>query len=251
MKKILLVDDERWGRTAIRRTIEKTGLPVMVCHESSNGSEALHWLKTNHADLIMADIRMPVMDGLTFLEQLRSVNQRQAVVMISGHDNFSFAQQSLRAGAFDYLLKPVEVEEMTVCLERWLNLCVDFVEQSEEKSDPNPLEKSTVEHVVEFIKSRVPGEVTLTEAAKEVHLNPSYLSQLFKRQMNQNFLDYVQQLRMDEAERLLTRTSLRITEIAHRLGYADLSYFSNTFKRIKRKTPSEFRKSFQRGKVSV
>lgn len=250
MKKILLVDDERWIRAVIRRLIERTGLPFTVCHECSNGLAALDWLKSNHADLIMADIRMPVMDGLTFLEKLRLADQKHAVIMISGHDDFSYVQTSLRGGVFDYLLKPVNVDEMKVCLEKWLKQCTDSIQQDGTGLIIDQTEKSPVEQVVEFIKSKLPGEVTLTEAAEKVHLNPSYLSQLFKQRMNQTFLDYVLQYRMDEAGRLLTHTSLSVTEIAHRIGYTDLSYFSNTFKRVKRKTPSQFRKSYHERRVS-
>ncbi|WP_042463372.1 response regulator transcription factor [Neobacillus dielmonensis] len=250
MKKIVLVDDERWVRAAIRQTIGRTGLPLVVCHECSNGLEALNWLKNNQADLIIADIQMPVLDGLTFLEKLRSTGQETSVIMISGYDDFSYIQASLRAGVFDYLLKPVEVEEMKGTLEKWLNQCAGLVKQDKPKPIADPLEKSPVEQVLEFIKSKLPGEVTLTEAAEVVHLNPSYLSQLFKQRMNQTFLDYVLQSRMDEAERLLTHTTLSITEIAYRLGYMDLSYFSNSFKRIKRITPSQFRKAFQDPRIS-
>jgi YesN/AraC family two-component response regulator len=248
MQKILLVDDERWVRTAIKRTIERTDLPVTIDHECSNGLEALDWLKRNDVDLIMTDIRMPVMDGMTFLKQLRSANQKQAVIMISGHDDFSYLQQSLRAGVFDYLLKPVEVQEMGECLEKWLQKNQELPEPAPQQTALDPQEMSPVEQVIQFIKNKIPEEVTLTEAAAKVHLNPSYLSQLFKQRMNQTFLDFVLQSKMDEAERLLTYTSLRINEIAYRLGYADLSYFSNTFKRIKKKTPSEFRKCFQESK---
>ncbi|MFJ5715829.1 response regulator [Neobacillus sp. NPDC093127] len=245
MHTILLVEDERWVRTSIRRTVERTGLAFEVKHECSNGLEALDWLKDHPVDLILADIRMPVMDGLTFVKQLQSGGQKQSVIMVSGHDDFTFVRQSLRSGVFDYLLKPVEVEEMKDCLSKWTDHCAPSVEPEPRKLYKDPMEMSPIEQVIEYIKTKLPGDITLTDAAAAVHLNPCYLSQLFKQQMNQTFLDYVLKLRMDEAERLLAHTSLRISEIAYRLGYLDLSYFSNSFKRIKRKTPSEFRKSFQ------
>ncbi|WJH36053.1 AraC family transcriptional regulator [Paenibacillus sp. CC-CFT747] len=104
-------------------------------------------------------------------------------------------------------------------------------------------ERSPVEQVIDLIRKRLPGDITLTEAAAAVHLNASYLSQLFKQRMNRTFVDYVLQVRMDEAERLLRHTSLRISEIAERLGYSDISGFSHTFKRLKGRSPSEFRKT--------
>lgn len=243
MRSILLVDDGRWDRMAIKRKIERTGLPFMILHECSNGLEALDWLKLNSVDLILSEIRMPVMDGLTLMNQINTMRLKIPIIIISSYDDFYYVKQSLRAGVLDYLLKPVEVWEMKSCLENYMKLNVKSHEKAPKK---DPLEMSLVEQVIEFIKSKPPGEITLAETAAAVHLNPSYLSQLFKQRMSQTFLDYVLQLRMDEAEWLLVHTSLKISEIAMRLGYADLSYFSNAFKRIKRKSPSEYRKLYQK-----
>jgi YesN/AraC family two-component response regulator len=243
MHSVLLVEDERWVRTAVRRTIERTELPFRVQGECGNGLEALDWLNEHPVDLIIADIRMPVMDGLTFVDQLQERGRRPSVIMLSGHDDFTYVQHALRSGVFDYLLKPVETEEMKACLDKWLKMRTKSGDPSKLGEIQDVLELSPVEQVVRLIRERLPGDITLTEAAAAVHLNPSYLSQLFKQRMNQTFVDYVLQLRMNEAERLLTHTSLRISEIAQRLGYADISYFSNTFKRFKGRSPSEFRKN--------
>ncbi|MBP1963252.1 response regulator transcription factor [Paenibacillus aceris] len=245
MYTIMLVEDERWVRTAFKRTVERTGLPFTVIHESSNGLDALDWLKDNQVDLIMADIRMPVMDGLTFIDQLHEGGQRQSVIIVSGHDDFSYVQRCLRAGVFDYLLKPVEVEEMKNCLMKWMKEKDSSLEPNEGLKPEDKIGMSAIEKVIELIKVSQPKNISLTEAAAAVKLNPSYLSQLFKQRMNQTFLDFSLRLRMDEAEWLLVHTSLRVWEIAQRLGYTDLSYFGNTFKKIKGKTPLEFRKSFQ------
>jgi YesN/AraC family two-component response regulator len=243
MNTILLVDDERWVRTSIRKTIERTELPFEVINECSNGLEALDWLKDHTVDLILADIRMPVMDGLQFIERIRELRPSQAAVVVSGHDDFTYVQKALRLKTIDYLLKPVDVDDMRKCLQGYLSVRKEsppltLTEQMSDIGDASPVEK-----VVRLIHDKLPKEITLQEAALYVHLNPSYLSQLFKQKMNQTFVDYVVRLRMEEAAKLLTLTSLRISEISERLGYADISYFSSTFKRVKGLTPSEFRKN--------
>ncbi|UUZ90574.1 AraC family transcriptional regulator [Paenibacillus sp. P25] len=96
--------------------------------------------------------------------------------------------------------------------------------------------------MLRIIHESLPGDITLSEVAARVHLNPSYLSQLFKQEMNRKFSDYVAEARMEEAKRLLSWTSLRISEIADRLGYADISYFSGSFKKWTGRTPLDFRK---------
>ncbi|GAA4714975.1 response regulator transcription factor [Brevibacillus fulvus] len=240
MNSILLVDDERWVRTALRWSIHNLDLPFQVKHESENGLEALDWLKQNEVDLILTDIRMPVMDGLAFTEQLRQLQFPQDVIVISVHDEFPFVQHALRIGVSDYLLKPVEESDLQNCLNKWLQKQEKDDERSSAPQEAMP--PSTIELVLQYIRETPLCEVTLTEAAKRVHMNPSYLSQFFKQQLNKNFVEYVTELRIEEAKKLLASTSLRISEIADRLGYSDLAYFSNNFKRITGNTPSEYRK---------
>lgn len=243
MYTILLVDDEKWVRTALRHTIARTGLPFEVIGECTNGLEALDFLKEHSVDLVLTDVRMAVMDGLAFVTALEIEEHHCDCIMISGYDDFKYVQHALRSGVIDYLLKPVELEDLKECLGNWEKnrkknnlLTDDFVEGADTS------ELSTIEKVIQYVKSKVPGEVTLSETANYVHLNPSYLSKLFKDKTDQNFVDFVIDIRMNEAKTLLERTSLRVNEIADRLGYSDITYFSNLFKRKAGVTPSEYRK---------
>lgn len=241
MNRILILDDERWVRTSLRRVIELTGLPVQVVHECTDGLSALDWLKREAADLIFADIKMPIMDGLAFIEQLRHNGGRQDVVIISGYDDFSYAKTAMRFGAMDYLLKPVEPDEMRECLDKWLRQNAETAAQASlPKLDEQ--EQSTFERVARCVREGLPGPLVLKDIAAQVHLNPSYLSQLFKRHTGKAFSDYMAEARLDEAKRLLSRTSLRISDISDRLGYADLGYFSSVFKKYTGLPPSEYRK---------
>ncbi|WP_419872562.1 response regulator transcription factor [Candidatus Pristimantibacillus sp. PTI5] len=243
MHSILIVEDERWVRTALRKTIEKTELPFKVVHELTNGMEAIDWLSQNKVDIVLTDIRMPVMDGLALIEEIQRRKHMTRVVIVSGHDDFTYAQQAIRHGAFDYMLKPVETDSMAACLQKWL-------EKQEKgrasKPDNQPMdlnEISPIERVIRHIASLSVPDLPMNEAAAMVHLNASYFCKLFKQQTGHNYTDYMTGIRMKEATRLLEKTSLRISEIAERLGYADLAYFSNTFKKIVSVTPSEYRKT--------
>ncbi|MFC4104256.1 response regulator transcription factor [Paenibacillus xanthanilyticus] len=244
MPSIVLVDDERWVRTALRKVIERSDSPYQVVKECANGQEALDWLDYHEADVVMTDVKMPVMDGLTLVQQLRERPKPPEVVMISGYDDFQFVQFALRAQVVDYLLKPVEVDDMRKCLEtiRARRSAGGMSEEPAPAKAEKEREESPIKLAVRYIQEALPGDVTLQEVAAKVHLNPSYLSQLFKQQMKMNFIDYVLEQRMERANQLLSRTTLRISEIAERVGYSDLAYFSNTYKRITGMTPSEYRK---------
>lgn len=248
--RVMLIDDERWVRTSLKKVIEKTELPFCVVKEASDGLEALDWLKSHEADLVMTDVKMPVMEGLRFVQEVRLSGSVQSIIVVSGYDDFQYVQQALRSGVFDYLLKPVELEDMRLCLNKWMDQHTTLHDNDASKAMivPHKLERSPIEQVQDYIQSQLSGEITLTKAAALVHLNPSYLSQLFKQQLNRNFIDYIAEVRMEEAKRLLGATSLRISEVADRVGYSDVAYFSNTFKKWNGCTPSEYRK--EPGKLS-
>lgn len=245
MKKVLLVDDEKWVRKALIWTIQKLSLPLQIVHECNNGLEALDWLKVHEVDLVLSDIRMPVMDGLTFVKELKHCCHKPDVIVISVHDEFQYVQQALRSGVTDYLLKPIEEDDLKVCLEKWL-----AQQQGKEESkfstimvEDHPI--STIDQVLAYISKTPLNQVTLLDTAKYVHLNPSYLSQLFKQQLNTKFVDYLTELRIEEGKRFLQTTTLKMAEIAERVGYSEIAYFSNTFKKMTGISPSEYRKSIQ------
>ncbi|MEY2193713.1 response regulator [Neobacillus sp. BF23-41] len=243
-KNILLVDDERWVRTALKWTINKLKLPLQVVHECENGLEALDWIKHNDADLVLTDIRMPIMDGLSLVKELSQLKKKQDVIVISVHDEFQFVQHAIRTGVTDYLLKPVEETELKDCLEKWLEMkSKEETKRNTPKNEDENLPSSTIEKVLQYLEKTPLDQITLKDAAESVHMNPSYLSQLFKQQLNKKFVDYITELRIEESKRLLLKTTLRLAEIAERVGYSDLAYFSNNFKRITGFSPSEFRKS--------
>ncbi|MBD0379013.1 response regulator transcription factor [Paenibacillus sedimenti] len=241
MYKIILADDERWVRIVLRKAVEQSQLPFNIMTECANGLEALDALQQLGADLIISDVKMPVMDGIALAEQMATM--RASLILVSGYDDFQLAQKAIRFGVKDYLLKPVETEAMADCLWRWMRAQEAKKEASKvDLPEIGAAGLSTIEQVRQFIASNLSRDITLSDAASSVHLNPSYLSQLFKQQTGGKFVDYVIEMRMEEAKKLLLKTSLRVSEIAERLGYSDISYFSNTFKKLSGCSPLEYRK---------
>src|SRR5690625_122065 len=112
MQKILLVDDDYFVRKGLLRIIDWRGCGFEVCGESDNGEDALLLIKQKRPDLVITDIRMPVLDGLDLIKvTVESVNPTPDFVIISGHDDFKYAQLAVRYGVHDFLLKPINKEE--------------------------------------------------------------------------------------------------------------------------------------------
>ena len=119
MLRVMLVDDEPFIVQGLSVLIDwaKAGYEI-VCI-ATNGQEALEYLKENEVDLIIADIQMPVMNGLELLETIRTEKISAAYfVILSGYSDFSYAQQAIRQECTDYILKPVGKEELTAILHK-------------------------------------------------------------------------------------------------------------------------------------
>lgn len=99
----------------------------------------------------------------------------------------------------------------------------------------------TIKKATEYIAAHFAEEITLTDVADEIHLNPSYLSTLFKQVTGVSFKEYLNRIRIEEAQRLLTNTDYPIMHIAVSCGFSDQSYFTKVFKKHTGLTPKQYR----------
>ena len=101
---------------------------------------------------------------------------------------------------------------------------------------------AAVKKALEFIREHYEEQISLQDAADAAEVNPAYLSYLFKQEMKIGFSNYVQELRIDCAKKLLSGTNCRVKDVALRSGFGDYHYFSKTFKKITGMSPAEYRK---------
>ncbi|MDK2807713.1 MAG: two-component system, response regulator YesN [Clostridiales bacterium] len=118
MKKIVVAEDGRIIREGICAMVRRSGVPIEEIIECKNGLEALETIKREKIDLLITDIRMPKMDGITLVKELQKNAYVPKIIVISGYDDFSFVVDSLRCGVREYLLKPIKREEVNAILER-------------------------------------------------------------------------------------------------------------------------------------
>ncbi|MEJ8304476.1 response regulator [Saccharibacillus sacchari] len=120
MYNAIIAEDSKPILRNIQMLIQSAGLPVRVAATASNGLEALEQLKSQPADILLTDIRMPKLDGLGLIEQAKKLNPRLQTVLISGYSDFEYARRALNLQAFDYLLKPVDQGQLVDVLSRLL-----------------------------------------------------------------------------------------------------------------------------------
>src|SRR5690625_3727883 len=131
MYNILVVDDELWMCKGLKVVIEKHCPEFTVADMAYNGREALQLINENHYDLVITDIRMSEMDGLQLIESLKQQEHDIPIIVISGFDEFEYAQKALRLGVIDYLLKPLNKEDVKRVLEKIKETHLDSLEKQQ------------------------------------------------------------------------------------------------------------------------
>ncbi len=159
MYKLLIVDDEERARTGIRKLIDWAAHGIEIVGEARDGAEALEFMRANPADILLTDIRMPVMDGIELIERVADSYPAARCVIMSGHDEFAYAQRAMAAGAGHYLLKPSRRQEI-------LDLVLKLTEEiEEEKAEEKRLEelKNGFRESFPFLKESALSRLALTE----------------------------------------------------------------------------------------
>jgi len=113
--KVLVVDDEPAEREGLARLVGQWGYEVET---ASSGEEALHLIETHHPAVVVTDLVLPEMDGLTLLQKVRETGRPPIVLLVTGHGTVESAVEAMRHGAFDYLTKPVDATRLQVLLEK-------------------------------------------------------------------------------------------------------------------------------------
>ena len=116
--KYLVVEDESLIRKNLIKKITALDLPLTLIGEAANGMEAIVKVEKDCPDLVITDIRMPVMDGLQMIEKLHDMNLNTRAVILSGYSEFEYAKKAIYYGVEDYLLKPLAAEDIVDVLER-------------------------------------------------------------------------------------------------------------------------------------
>ncbi|WP_159888341.1 response regulator transcription factor [Paenibacillus puerhi] len=251
MYNLLVVDDEFWMCAGLKKIIDRLDVPFTVTDSACDGRQALAKLEGGQFDAIITDINMPVMDGLEMMKEMRERQFKQPVIIVSAYHEFEYARTAMRLGAVDYLIKPVKNEELSAVLTNLQDLV------SRRKEGP-PAETETaadftglgggvelVQTVLGTIERSYMEDLSLAILADQAGFNSSYLSRLFKIETGKGFVQYLREVRMKHACRMLKDTSLTNIEIAKQVGYWDEKHFRRTFKKDFGMTPGEYREKYQ------
>ncbi|MFH5183502.1 response regulator [Paenibacillus sp. TAB 01] len=270
MISIIIADDE---------PITRQGLSILPWEEEgfvlaglvSNGLEALELIRSRGSDILLTDIRMPGMNGLELMECARIEHPQLKVIFITAYHQLEYALKAIQLGASGFVLKPTDPDEiMNEC--RKVKESIDgererkkaakdiqerlkeyqYMLESKVKADASPGRMSgVVGNIVREMETRYMEDLTLQLFSQQYHFHPDYLTRLFKKETGDNFVNVLVRIRMQKAVGLLGDGSIKVYEIAERVGVRDSRYFGQLFKKHYGVTPHEFRKRLQSGQAET
>lgn len=238
--KLLIADDEDTIRKGVAKYIRLHSDRFTQIYEAENGEQALEFLLQYQPEVVLLDVQMPLRNGIEVMKAARKAELNPVTVILSGYDEFAYAQQAIRFGAREYLLKPVRAADILACL----NKLADEEFGSEERGEASG-ENEQANHFVleakEYIAEHYAEDIALSQVAEKLGISGGYLSTLFSQTLDCKFVDYLNLVRIDRACTYLKQNYLKTYEIAYKVGFRDEKYFSKVFKKIKGVSPKEYR----------
>lgn len=132
MINVLIAEDEPPILNSIAKLIHSLDSDFIVCARAKNGLEVLQCLNSQPINIIFTDIKMPLLNGLDLIQEIRNRSLNVPIVILSGYNDFSYAKKALKLGVFDYLLKPIDPEELSNTLGRLKQLYANTVKEQQQ-----------------------------------------------------------------------------------------------------------------------
>ena len=235
--KLLVADDEEIIRKGVAKYIKLHTDRYETIYEAENGQEAIDLILKYHPDILLLDVQMPLKSGIDVMREVSQAGLNPLIVVLSGYDEFKYAQQAMRLGAREYLLKPVRAADILACLDRLSGKHLEADGGNEEESSQNQF----IKKVSTYIGEHYMESISLDDMAEELGITRSYVSTLFAQHMGCGFVEYLNGVRVDRACTYLEQSYFKTYEIAYKVGFKDEKYFSKVFKKIKGVSPREYR----------
>lgn len=247
MIKLMIVEDEPLERMALRKIIQRLSLDLEVVEDALNGEEAVHKVQLFGPQILLMDIRMPEKNGLEAQQQIIHRFPQTKTIILTAYSDFQYAREALQCGVIDYLLKPVPPHQLKSALDK----AIQSLNQGEAMdaetipAAPKP-DEDLIETALRYIERHITSELTLSEVAASIHLNPQYFSRLFKSRTGVTFTEYVSVQKINRAKDMLLHSNLPVYRVAIDLGFSDAAYFSRVFFKYEQQTPLQFKKQAER-----
>lgn len=240
MYKVCVIEDELIIRKGLIASIDWNALNCEVIGEAANGIEGIKLIASLKPDIIIVDVNMPIMDGIEMLEHLPPY--LYTTLIVSGHDEFKYAKKAIELGVSEYILKPVDHNELSKAIERAkqdLEMKQVYMQNREMDREPfialpshGPVDSITLSLVLDYIQEHYQEKIGMQNLIDITGKSSTSINTRFQRELKYSFSDYLTRFRMQEAIGLIKTLDYHLYEIAEMTGYSDYKYFNQVFKKI-------------------
>ncbi len=276
MYKVAIVDDEPVIVRGLTRTIPWENYNCRVVGTAGDGQEGMKLIREQKPDILISDICMPGIDGLTMIAGMKSEFGHMQITILTGFRDFDYAQQAIRLGVTRFLLKPSKMDE----LEEAIRVMIENLERQgitghEEEADAakgeipktqpvhtpeengreedasgegregeetdSPASCFIVKNALAYIEANYTEKLKLSDVADQIYVSQWHLSKLLNKHTGQNFSEILNNVRIEKAKELLKEPALRIGDIAEEVGFLDMAHFSRVFKKQVGISANEYR----------
>lgn len=238
---VYLIDDEKWALYDVQHTCPFADYGFSVAGAQTNPFTALDEVLALRPSAVFVDVRMPQISGIDLIRMILESAPETAFVILSGYAEFEYAASALRLGVVDYCLKPMDAQRARALLARLRDHLESRAPAAPQSAPEIACSSEPFNALLRHVNAHINEPLVLGELAQRFFLNASYCGELFKTVTGETFTHYVRRRRLEQACDLLAHTSLSLSQIAARVGYADLPYFSRVFAASYGVSPSRWR----------
>lgn len=238
MWKVMIADDEMYMLEALEKLINWEKMDCQLIYKAQNGKELIQQMKTEIPDIVITDIKMPLLNGIQVAQYVYENMLPTKVIILSAYADFEYAQEAISYDVCGYIIKTSAIEMLPEMIQKAIGKLSKPMddERAEELCSEDILGK-----LQKYISAHYTEKLTLAQISRDIHSNGSYLSRLYKTKTGQNLFDAINQMKIEKAKELML-SGYKIYETAQMVGFDDVSYFSRVFKKYEGCSPREYEK---------
>jgi len=237
MWKVMIADDENYMLEAMENLIDWKKMECQLVFKARNGQVLLEQMKKNPPDIIITDIKMPLVSGIEVAKYVYENRLPIKVIILSAYAEFQYAQEAIKYDVCGYIIKTSVIEMLPGMIQKAIGKLSTPVET--EKDNEEYYSDDILGRLQKYIAEHYTDKLNLTQIAQDIHANGSYLSRLYKTKTGQNLFDVINKMKLEKAKEYMSQ-GMRIYEIAQLVGFDDVSYFSRVFRKHEGCSPREY-----------
>lgn len=276
MYKVVIIDDEEIIVRGLSQMMPWEKYSCEVVGSADNGRDGLKLIREKNPAIVITDICMPGMDGLAMIAAIRDEFPKMQIMILTGYSEFEYAREALHLGVTRLLVKPSKMDELNEAMDAMTKKLRNFgigpddampgstdifneqcsnedgdsiskedpkesADESESDETGDSVRSFIVRNALEYMKNNYREKLRLEDVADHVYVSQWHLSKLLNKHTDKNFSELMNEIRVEEAKKLLKDPEYRIGDIAEMVGFLDMAHFSRVFRKVAGISPSEYR----------